>query len=65
VKELIAAGADVKARSGDGRTPLHVAAFFGRAEAVKELIAAGAGSRMPRARGIRSHRVRPAAGQAS
>jgi ankyrin repeat protein len=34
-------GADLGTRGGDGFTPLHLAAFFGGAEAVKALLAAG------------------------
>ena len=39
---LIELGADVNARSHDNTTPLHLAATYGRAEAVKVLLAAGA-----------------------
>ena len=35
-------GADLTARGGDGFTPLHLAAFFGGADAVKLLLDAGA-----------------------
>src|SRR4051812_49843008 len=34
-------GADLSVRGGDGFTPLHLAAFFGGAEAVRALLAAG------------------------
>jgi len=36
------AGADLSVRGGDGFTPLHLAAFFGGAEAVKAILATGA-----------------------
>lgn len=39
---LLEAGADPAARYGDGNTPLHTACFFGRAEAARLLIDAGA-----------------------
>src|SRR3954470_3110830 len=35
-------GADLSVRGADGFTPLHLAAFFGGAEAVKAILAAGA-----------------------
>src|SRR3954471_21816398 len=35
-------GADLSVRGGDGFTPLHLAAFFGGAEAVRTILAAGA-----------------------
>ena len=35
-------GADLSVRGGDGFTPLHLAAFFGGAEAVRTVLAAGA-----------------------
>src|SRR5215218_10095696 len=35
-------GADLSVRGGDGFTPLHLAAFFGGAEAVRAILAAGA-----------------------
>jgi ankyrin repeat protein len=35
-------GADLSVRGGDGFTPLHLAAFFGGAEAVREILATGA-----------------------
>jgi ankyrin repeat protein len=35
-------GADLSVRGGDGFTPLHLAAFFGGADAVKAILAAGA-----------------------
>ena len=35
--------ADLSARGGDGFTPLHLAAFFGGAEAVRAILARGAG----------------------
>src|SRR5690349_2453177 len=34
-------GADLSARGGDGFTPLHLAAFFGGAEAVRAILATG------------------------
>lgn len=34
-------GADLTVRSGDGFTPLHLAAFFGGADAVRAILAAG------------------------
>src|SRR3954453_3120729 len=36
------AGADLSIRGGDGFTPLHLAAFFGGAEAVRAILARGA-----------------------
>jgi ankyrin repeat protein len=49
-------GADVNARSADGFTLLHLAAFFGGAEAVRVLLAAGA---PPDADAVNRFRVRP------
>ncbi len=42
VRTCLAAGADHNARDDYGHTPLHRAAFSGRAEAIAALIAAGA-----------------------
>jgi ankyrin repeat protein len=42
LKELIAAGADVKALNTNGATALHYAAYWGSLNCLKELIAAGA-----------------------
>ena len=39
---LLEAGADPGARFDDGNTALHAAAFFGRAEAARQLLDAGA-----------------------
>ena len=38
MRELLARGADVNARSNDSRTALHVASTFGHAEAMRELL---------------------------
>lgn len=40
--ELLRADSDITRRTTDGWTPLHLAAFFGRATAARRLIAAGA-----------------------
>jgi uncharacterized protein len=53
--ELLA-GADLTERAGDGFTPLHLAAFFGGAEAVRVLLAAGA---PPDADAVNTFKVRP------
>ena len=42
VKQHLAAGADVNAKTGDGTTPLHNAAVYGRNEIAELLIANGA-----------------------
>ena len=42
ITKLAAAGANVKARDAYGRTPLHVAAFAGKHDAMRALVAAGA-----------------------
>lgn len=42
VHMLISAGANVNVRNGDGMTPLHLAALFGRLETAKILVRAGA-----------------------
>ena len=42
VQLLIDLGADVRARTGDGATPLHQAAIYGRVNAAKALLDAGA-----------------------
>ena len=42
IAQLAAAGADVKARDARGRTPLHVAAFARRHDAMRALVKAGA-----------------------
>src|SRR5438105_5043922 len=42
IRRLLAAGQDVNAWTSDGFTALHLAAFFGGPEAVRELVAAGA-----------------------
>ncbi len=45
IARLIAEGADVKARDGHQRTPLHVAAHGGHREAVRALVVGGADPR--------------------
>jgi ankyrin repeat protein len=50
------AGADLSVRGGDGFTPLHLAAFFGGAEAVKAILATGAD---PDADADNTFKVRP------
>jgi ankyrin repeat protein len=42
VRALVAEGANVHARDGHGRTPLHVAAFAGKHDTMRALTAAGA-----------------------
>ncbi|MEP7183620.1 MAG: ankyrin repeat domain-containing protein [Betaproteobacteria bacterium] len=42
IAKLAAGGADVRARDGHGRTPLHVAAFAGHHDAMRALVRAGA-----------------------
>ena len=42
IARLIADGADVRARDGYGRTPLHVAAYAGRHDAMRALASGGA-----------------------
>ena len=42
ITRLVAAGADVKARDGNERTPLHVAAYASQLAAMRALVAAGA-----------------------
>ena len=42
IKKLVAGGADVNARDGYGRTPLHVATFRKNRDAITALVAAGA-----------------------
>src|SRR3954453_2270217 len=49
-------GADLAVRGADGFTPLHLAAFFGGAEAVKAILAAGAD---PDADADNTFKVRP------
>ena len=49
-------GADLSVRAGDGFTPLHFAAFFGGAEAVRVILAAGA---LPDGDAVNALKVRP------
>jgi ankyrin repeat protein len=49
-------GADLDVRGGDGFTPLHLAAFFGGAEAVRAILATGAD---PDADADNTFKVRP------
>jgi cytohesin len=46
VRQLVAAGADLEARTDGGNTPLHCAAFWGQAAAVEALLEAGADPRV-------------------
>src|SRR3954471_22138828 len=50
------AGADLSVRGGDGFTPLHLAAFFGGADAVRAILATGAD---PDADAENTFKVRP------
>lgn len=49
-------GADLSVRTGDGFTPLHLAAFFGGPEAVRAILAVGAA---PDADAVNRFKVRP------
>ena len=49
-------GADLSVRGGDGFTPLHLAAFFGGADAVRAILATGAD---PDADAENTFKVRP------
>lgn len=49
-------GADLTVRAGDGFTPLHLAAFFGGADAVRAILATGAA---PDADAVNRFKVRP------
>jgi ankyrin repeat protein len=42
INNLLASGADTEARDGNGRTPLHVAAFASHDDAVRALVGGGA-----------------------
>lgn len=42
IARLVASGARADARDGHARTPLHVAAYFGKVDAMRALVAAGA-----------------------
>jgi len=53
----------VDAMSGDGFTPLHLAAFFGQADAVRLLLARGATATPPRRRARRRATAAPRAGR--
>ncbi len=45
IRALLADGADADARDGNGRTPLHVAAFFSHRAVLRELVEGGADPR--------------------
>src|SRR4051812_18060140 len=54
------AGADLSVRGGDGFTPLHLAAFFGGAEAVRAIPATGAAPDAPAENTFKVRPIHPA-----